>query len=177
MAGTFGKARPNRFLNLFASAAAKCSSSSATACLRSSRSKRRIGRKLAAERSTPIGLYTLDKLEEWEKRLLKRSRRLRKMGTKKRHHLRLLNKKLSYSIDSFEDLFSDKRFAKQKIALKHLRKAQRLLGQLNDGVRGQALAAELEESGVQTPLQFLRPKQEKRLLKRASQAYRKLNRL
>jgi len=30
---------------------------------------------------------------------------------------------------------------------------------------------------VQTPLQFLKPKREKRLLKKASQAYRKLNRL
>jgi CHAD domain-containing protein len=91
--------------------------------------------------------------------------------------LRLLNKKLTCSIDSFEDLLSDKKFAKQKTALKHLRKAQRYLGQLNDGARGQALAAELEKSGVQTPLQFLKPKQEKRLLKKASQAYRKLNRL
>src|SRR6516164_9258374 len=104
----------------------------------------RKGKEAAAERATPIGLYTLDKLEEWEKRLLKRSRKLRKMGTKKRHRLRLLNKKLTYSIDSFEDLFGEKRFAKQKVALKQLRKAQQSLGQLNDGARGEALAEELK---------------------------------
>ena len=59
-----------------------------------------------------------DKLLEWEEKLLKRSRKLRKMGTKKRHRLRLLNKKLTYSINSLEDLFADKKFAKQKAALK-----------------------------------------------------------
>jgi CHAD domain-containing protein len=131
----------------------------------------------AAERATPIGLYTLDKLEKWENRLLKRSRKLRQMGSKKRHHLRLLNKKLTYSIDSFEDLFANKKFSKQNIALKHLRKAQRSLGQLNDDARGHEIAEELQRSGVQTTPQFLRPRKKKRLLKKASKAYRKLDKL
>jgi CHAD domain-containing protein len=135
------------------------------------------GKPAEMERATPIGLYTADKLAEWEQKLLKRSRKLRKMGTEKRHRLRLLNKKLTYSIDSFEDLFSDKNFSKHEAALKPLRKAQRSLGQLNDGARGQALASELKRSGVQTPMPFLRPKRKKRLLKKASKAYRKLNKL
>ena len=99
------------------------------------------------------------------------------MGTTKRHRLRLLNKKLTYSIDSFEDLFEDKKFAKQKAALKQLRKAQRSLGQLNDGARGEALAEELQHSGVQTDIRFLKKKQEKRLLKKAAKAYRKLDKV
>jgi CHAD domain-containing protein len=135
------------------------------------------GKEAAEERAIPIGLYTLDKLEQWEKRLLKRSRELRKMGTKKRHHLRLLNKKLTYSIDSFEDLFQNKKFSRQKIALKHLRKAQRSLGQLNDDVTGHELAKELQRSGVQTTPQFLRPGKKKRLLKKASKAYHRLDKL
>jgi CHAD domain-containing protein len=135
------------------------------------------GKEAAAERATPIGQYTLDRLEDWEKRLLKRSRKLRKMGTKKRHRLRLLNKKLTYSIDSFEDLFENKRFSKQKIALKQLRKAQRSLGQLNDDARGYEIAEELQRGGVQTTPRFLRRKTKKRLLKKASKAYRKLDKL
>ena len=114
---------------------------------------------------------------EWEKTLLKRSRKLRKMGTKKRHRLRLLNKKLTYSIDSFEDLFEDRNFAKQKAALKQLRKAQRSLGQLNDGAQGKALAEELKHGGVHTEVRFLKKKQEKRLLKQATKAYRKLDKV
>jgi len=130
-----------------------------------------------AERAKPIGDYTTEKLLDWEKTLLQRSSKLRKMGTKKRHRLRLLNKKLTYSIDSFEDLFEEKKFAKQKAALKQLRKAQRSLGQLNDGARGEALAEELKLGGVETGVRFLKKEQEKRLLKKATKAYRKLEKV
>jgi len=99
------------------------------------------------------------------------------MGTKKRHRLRLLNKKLTYSIDSFEDLFEDMKFIKQKAALKQLRKAQRSLGELNDGAQGEVLAEELERGGVHTGVRFLKKKQEKRLLKKAAEAYRKLDKV
>jgi CHAD domain-containing protein len=135
------------------------------------------GKQAVRERASPIGPYSAARLEEWEHKLLKRSRKLRKMGTKKRHRLRLFNKKLTYSIDSLEDLFTAKTFSKQKTALKHLSKAQRSLGRLNDGAKGNQLAAELEQKGVQTQLQFLKPKRKKRLLKKASKAYRKLGKL
>jgi len=131
----------------------------------------------ARQRGAPIGAYSAEKIAEWEEKLLRKSRKLRKMGTKKRHGLRLLNKKLTYSIDSLEDLFADKRFSKQKTALKQLRKAQRSLGELNDGARGNALATELQHDGVQTPLQFLGPKRKKRLLKKAAKSYHRLSTL
>jgi CHAD domain-containing protein len=135
------------------------------------------GKLAAKERGSPIGPYSALKLEEWEDKLLKKSRKLRKMGTKKRHRLRLFNKKLTYSIDSLEDLFADKKFSKQKTALKHLSKAQKSLGQLNDAARGSELAGDLEQKGAQTPLEFLKPKRKKRLLKKASNAYHKLEKL
>jgi len=135
------------------------------------------GKQSEAERARPIGDYTTEKLLDWEKTLLQRSRKLRKMSTKKRHRLRLLNKKLTYSIDSFEDLFEEKKFAKQKAALKQLRKAQRSLGQLNDGARGEALAEELKLGGLETGVRFLKKEQEKRLLKKATKAYRKLEKV
>jgi CHAD domain-containing protein len=135
------------------------------------------GKQATQERASPIGPYSAARLEEWEGKLLKKSRKLRKMGTKKRHRLRLFNKKLTYSIDSLEDLFPDKTFSKQKTALKHLSKAQRSLGRLNDGAKGNELAAELGQNGVPTQLQFLKPKRKKRLLKKATRAYRKLGKL
>lgn len=135
------------------------------------------GKQAAKQRACPVGRYSEAKLEQWEEKLLKKSRKLRKMAAKKRHRLRLFNKRLTYSIDSLEDLFADKRFSKQKDALKQLSKAQRSLGRLNDAAKGQELAAELEQKGVQTPLIFLKPRQRKKLLKRASRAYRKLGKL
>jgi CHAD domain-containing protein len=135
------------------------------------------GKQAAKERAAPIGTYSAKRLEQWETKLLKKSRKLRSMGTKRRHRLRLFNKKLTYSIDSLEDLFAETEFAKQRTARKHLGKAQRSLGQLNDGARGKELAAELEKKGVQTPVRFLKSSHEKRLLKKASKAYRKLGKL
>lgn len=96
------------------------------------------------------------------------------MNVEKRHRLRLLNKKLTYSIESLEDLFSEKRFSGQQTGLKHLRKAQRCLGQLNDDENAQRLVASLQQDGIRTPVQISSPKREKRLLKTAVAAYRKL---
>jgi CHAD domain-containing protein len=135
------------------------------------------GKQATKERASPIGSYSAGKLARWQQTLLKKSGKLLKMGTKKRHRLRLLNKKLSYSIESFEDLFPDKRFSRQQAALKHLRKAQKSLGQLNDDANGQSLAAALERDGSRAPLQFLGAKREKRLLRTAATAYRKLAKL
>jgi CHAD domain-containing protein len=128
----------------------------------------------AKRRAFPIGAYGAKKLGEWEEKLLKKSRKLRDVGPRKRHRLRLLNKKLNYSIEAVSELFGDKRFSRQKAAMKHLRRAQRSLGQLNDDVRGSALALALRQEGVETPPQFHGVKREKRLLRTAETAYREL---
>src|ERR1700737_4157151 len=102
------------------------------------------GKQAAQERASPIVAYIAGKLTRWREKLLKKYRKLLKMGTKKRHRLRLLNKKLCYSIECFEDLFPDKRLSRQQTALKYLRKAQRSLGQLNDDANSQSLAVGIE---------------------------------
>lgn len=132
------------------------------------------GKQAAKERAAPIAQYGAEELTRRLEKLLKKSRKLLKMDAEKRHRLRLLNKKLSYSIGVFEDLFPDKRFSKLKAGLKHLRKAQRSLGQLNDDRRGRALAASLRRDGAHAPWHFLGPKREERLLQTAATAYRKL---
>lgn len=136
----------------------------------------RKGKEATRNRATPVAAYSLGKLTQWQDRLLTKSRKLAKMDAEKRHRLRLLNKKLCYSIEAFEDLFPDKKFSRQQTALKYLRKAQKSLGQLNDDARGHALAAALEQEGVRAPLQFLSDKREKRLIRVAAAAYRKLAR-
>jgi CHAD domain-containing protein len=126
------------------------------------------------QRASAIAVYAADKLARWQQRLLRKSQKLLKMDAEKRHRLRLLNKKLSYSIEAFEDLFSDKRFSGQQAALKHLRKAQRSLGQLNDDAKSHSLSAAVLQSGAHARLEFLSPKHKKRLLRTAAAAYRKL---
>jgi CHAD domain-containing protein len=116
-------------------------------------------------------------LAGWERTLLKKARKLRKLDVEKRHKLRILNKRMTYSIESLEDLFVDKSLTRQKSILKQLRKAQRSLGQLNDDARGRALAASLNEAGPDAGLRFASRKREKRVLKAASDAYRKLDKI
>lgn len=114
-------------------------------------------------------------LMDWETTLLKKARKLRELDVEKRHKLRLLNKRLTYSIESLEDLFADDSLTKQKSILKQLRKAQKSLGQLNDDARGQTLAASLNEAVPEAGIRFLNRKREKKLLRTASAAYRKLD--
>jgi len=127
-------------------------------------------------RSRPIASYSSRKLERWKEKLLKKSRKLQIMSAKKRHRLRLMNKELCYSIEFLTDLYSNKR-SSQQTALTYLRQAQKSLGQLNDDAKGQTLAIALERNGVRSSMPLLGRGQERRLMRAASKAYRKLGAL
>jgi CHAD domain-containing protein len=132
------------------------------------------GRKHAEQTAAPITAYSAGKLARWQQKLLRKSRKLLKMSPEKRHRLRLLNKKLTYSIDFFERLFAEKEFQRLQGEVKYLRKAQRSLGQLNDNANARSLAAALKGHDDRAMLHFLSAKREKRLLRSAATAYRKL---
>jgi CHAD domain-containing protein len=132
------------------------------------------GKHATLRRSRPIASYSARKLARWHEKLLKKSHKLRIMSAKKRHRLRLRNKKLCYSIEFLSDLYSDKRSSAQLTALTHLRKAQKSLGQLNDDANGQALAIALERDGVRSSMPHLGRERKRRLMRNASKAYRKL---
>ncbi|MDA9410296.1 CHAD domain-containing protein [Bradyrhizobium sp. CCBAU 45384] len=126
-------------------------------------------------RRCPLADHATAQLTEWERTLLRKAKRLHKLDVEKRHKLRILNKRLTYSIESLEDLFAGTSQTKQKSILKQLRKAQKSLGQLNDDARGQTLAASLNEAVPEAGIRFLDRNREKKLLQTASTAYRKLN--
>lgn len=126
-------------------------------------------------RRCPLADHATTQLTEWDRRLLRKARKLRKLDFEKRHKLRILNKRLTYSIESLQDLFADQSLTKQKSILKQLRRAQKSLGQLNDDARGQTLAASLNEAVPEAGIRFLDRKREKKLLRTAATAYRKLD--
>lgn len=127
-------------------------------------------------RRCSLAEHATAQLAAWEKTLLRKARKLSKLDVEERHKLRLLNKRMTYSIESLADLFTDGAATKQKSMLKQLRKAQKSLGQLNDDARGQALAAALNGAGLEAAARFLNRKREKKLLQTAAAAYRKLDR-
>ncbi|MGY8669057.1 CHAD domain-containing protein, partial [Bradyrhizobium sp. UFLA05-109] len=131
----------------------------------------RRGKEAIRLRRCPLAEHAAQQLAEWERILLKRSRKLAQLGVKERHRLRLRNKRLFYAIESLEDLFVDESLEKQKATLKQLRRAQRSLGQLNDDTRGRALAKTLNDEGSAVSFHFLGRKRKKELLKKAATAY------
>ena len=135
------------------------------------------GTQAAIERSSPIATYGARKLKRWQDKLLKKGRKLLTMSAKKRHRLRLLNKKLSYSIEFWEEMFPDQDFSRQHGALKYLRKAQRSLGQLNDDANSRSLASAVKRDGIEVPLHFLSRKRERHLIRTTAAAYQKLAQL
>lgn len=135
----------------------------------------RRGKEAIRLRRCSLADHATAQLTEWQKTLLRKARKLRKLDVEKRHKLRILNKRMTYSIESLQDLFADKSLTKQKSILKQLRRAQKSLGQLNDDARGQTLAASLNEAAPGAGIRFLDRKREKKLLRTASTAYRKLD--
>ena len=135
----------------------------------------RRGKEAIRLRRCPLADHATAQLTEWEKTLLRKAKKLHKLDVEKRHKLRILNKRLTYSIESLEDLFAEKSLTKQRSILKQLRRAQKSLGQLNDDARGQTLAASLNEAVPEAAVRFLDRKREKKLLRTASTAYRKLD--
>lgn len=128
--------------------------------------------KTATERRTqPAAEYCSGTLKEWRAKLLKKSRKLKEFGARKRHRVRLANKRLSYAIESAAELAPPHETPARIAVLKHLRKAQRSLGQLNDDARFRALAAALGEDNMDESDLALQPKQKKRLLRKATSAY------
>jgi CHAD domain-containing protein len=134
-------------------------------------------KKAAGRRARPAGDYCAEKLQAWRKKLLKRSRKLRDVGTHKRHRIRLANKRLSYAIEAAASLAPPGEKVAQLATMKWLRKAQKSLGQLNDNQRRRSLAATLGENKVDESGLLLDAKQRKRLLRKAVNAYDELARL
>jgi len=127
-------------------------------------------------RLRPIGEYSAERLKKWRNTLLKKSRGLEEVGARKRHRVRLINKKLTYALDAVESLAPNEEMPARQAALKELRKAQRSLGQLNDDARYRVIAQGLQD-GVEALPALLGAKRKKRLLHKAAEAYREFARL
>jgi len=74
----------------------------------------RKGKQAAKQRACSIACYSADKLAGWQQNS-EEEPKASDTGRGETHRLRLLNKKLTYSIEFFEDLFPDKRFSSNRL--------------------------------------------------------------
>jgi CHAD domain-containing protein len=135
---------------------------------------RKISKEATERRAERVAEYSARKLTQWQKKLLKKSRELGEIGPKKRHRLRLKNKRLSYAIEAAANLVPDSETQAHQATLKLLHKVQRSLGQLNDDTRRRSLATALGEDKTGASDLLLKPKQRKLLLRKATEAYGEL---
>jgi CHAD domain-containing protein len=131
-------------------------------------------KKAVDQRAAPAEEYCSRQLEQWQMKLLKKSRKLKELGARKRHRVRLSNKRLSYAIEAAEKLAPSSETPARQAMLKLLRKAQKSLGQLNDDTRFRALVAALGEGKLDGSDLLLDAKQKRRLLRKAVNAYEEL---
>ncbi|MCA1458657.1 CHAD domain-containing protein [Bradyrhizobium sp. BRP22] len=138
-------------------------------------------RGLVRLRASPASEYHARQLAGWHKKLVEKSRGLTEMGGRKQHRVRLASKRLRYAIEFSEDVLPKDDFAPWRAIVKQLRKAQQILGELNDAEAARALVAELQQRTKTTsaghprkPLALPGGKEKSRLLRRAAAAYRKI---
>ena len=132
---------------------------------------RKTGKQAVARRTRSADEYCSEKLAQWRTKLLKKSRNLREFGARKRHKVRLSNKRLAYAIEAAAQWVRPSEVAERQATLKLLREAQKSLGQLNDDARYLAMASALGNGKANGVDLALKPKQKKRLLRRAVNAY------
>jgi CHAD domain-containing protein len=134
----------------------------------------------ALRRASPVSVFHARRLARWHEKLARRSRGLQGMGKNKRHRLRLASKRLRYAIEFSDGALPAEDFSQWRNVVKHLRKGQQILGELNDDEIRRLLATSLGES----PKRAATPHQEQaklhdrkrkgRLLRRAAAIYRKI---
>ncbi|WP_407165797.1 CHAD domain-containing protein [Bradyrhizobium sp. ORS 111] len=133
----------------------------------------------AQRRAILVSEFHARRLARWHKQLVQKSRGLQGMGKNKRHRVRLAGKRLRYAIEFSEGGLPEDEYAAWKVVLKHLRKGQQVLGELNDAEVRRALIESVDDpewrSGKAAHKKLDERKRKSRLLRRAAAIYRKIS--
>ncbi|WP_249159085.1 CHAD domain-containing protein [Bradyrhizobium tropiciagri] len=137
-------------------------------------------RRAAQRRAVPVSVFHARRLSRWHQKLCQKSRGLQGMGKNKRHRVRLASKRLRYAIEFSEGSLAADDYTSWRNVLKHLRKGQQILGELNDDEvrRGLVESADaLEQRARKRRAKRRRVherKRKSRLLRHAASVYRKI---
>ncbi|MBR0795720.1 CHAD domain-containing protein [Bradyrhizobium jicamae] len=138
-------------------------------------------RRAAQRRAVPVSVFHARRLAQWHDKLAHKSRGLQGMGKTKRHRVRLASKRLRYAIEFTEGGLPEEDYAPWRDVLKHLRKGQQILGELNDADVRRALvesACDQQQEAIKRKAKHGRTRERKRksqLLRRAAAVYRKIS--
>lgn len=125
---------------------------------------------------SPLERFSTKRLDRWRRRLLRKGRKLDRMGWHERHRLRLWAKRFRYALEWSSSLLAERR----DVHLKQIRQAKKIqsaLGRLNDARAHQAQAKARNIDPLSSMVRIGRQKTQRRLLKSASRAFEELGRL
>jgi inorganic triphosphatase YgiF len=94
-----------------------------------------------ADAQTSIGRFADDVLERRIRKARKQGRRLDQLSPRARHKLRIKIKKIRYALEFFESLYARRDRKKLRKLAAHLKKIQDALGELNDAMAHEEMAA------------------------------------
>lgn len=120
--------------------------------------------------------FSTDRLNQWQGKLLRRARRLDRLGTRKRHKLRIRIKRFRYALEWSLTLTSPKQARRRKAMIAHAKTIQESLGKLNDASQHRVLAKTRHLKPLPGMNKLETPKAQQRLLKSAKKAFRELGR-
>jgi CHAD domain-containing protein len=138
-------------------------------------------RQAAQRRAVPVSVFHARRLARWHEKLTRKSRGLQGMGKNKRHRVRLTSKRLRYAIEFSEGGLPAEGYASWRDILKHLRKGQQILGELNDAEVRRELVGSADDREQETMTRQARRdktrdrKRKSQLLRRAAAVYRKVS--
>jgi CHAD domain-containing protein len=138
-------------------------------------------RRAALRRAVPVAAFHGRRLTQWHQKLCRKSSGLLGMGKNKRHRVRLASKRLRYAIEFTDGGLPAEDYAAWRDILKHLRKGQQILGELNDAEVRRVLTESADDQQQETVKQRARHekmrdrKRKSQLLRRAAAVYRKIS--
>lgn len=121
------------------------------------------------------GSFSSDRLNRWQAKLLRRANRLDRLGTRKRHKLRIRTKRFRYALEWSLKL-APSQASKRTAMIAHAKTIQESLGKLNDSSQHRALAKTRHLKPLPRMNRLETPKAQQRLLKAATKAFKELGR-
>ncbi|WP_245321711.1 CHAD domain-containing protein [Bradyrhizobium sp. LTSPM299] len=137
-------------------------------------------RRAAQRRAVPVSVFHARRLARWHEKLTRKSRGLQGMGKTKRHNVRLASKRLRYAIEFSDGGLPAEDYTVWRDILKHLRKGQQILGELNDAEVRREFADGADDQQQMTVKRQAKHekirdrKRKSQLLRRAAAVYRKI---
>jgi CHAD domain-containing protein len=120
-----------------------------------------------------LGGFSTRRLKRWRGKLLTKARKLDRLGTEKRHRLRIRAKRFRYALEWSLPLMKKERAVMRK-QIAQAKLIQNALGRLNDVCTHQAQARALKLKPLPSMVRLGRQKSQRRLLKSAGRGFEAL---